>query len=95
MIRIEHWSIVTPDTDPFLAPELRKPCLAGRVFGDPRRPDGTRVTTSPIVAVIGEHVLTSSGSEYELGDIDSTYAALYPGARARLIAVKQQTPLSI
>lgn len=40
--------------------------LIGQVYGDPKRPDGTLVTTSRIVSRDGATAVTASGSEYDL-----------------------------
>lgn len=94
-MRIEQWSIVEIGCDPSVAPELQSAGLRGRVFGHPIIADGDWVRTTPIVNVVGDQVFTQSGSEYELGDIDAEYAAAYPEARARLLAVKQKSPLNV
>lgn len=46
----------------------------------------TRVTTSEIRGRRGDLVVTASGNEYELGDVDPAYEAAFPGAKERLLA---------
>jgi len=83
-MRIENWAVVV--SDPYAAPEARRQKLQGEVFGHPRFPDGTTVTTSSIVGKNWKgHVTTSSGSYYELGQVDPAYEEQFPGARDRLL----------
>lgn len=81
---LKNWSVVNPNPDPYKAPELQKGCLHGEVYGHPRFEDGHRITTSSIVGLDGDYILTYSGSEYELGDVDSEYEKIYPDVRERL-----------
>lgn len=76
-IRLSNWACEFPDgSSDYHAPELRGLCLVGDVTGHPRRPDGTRVQTSPIVAVDGRQIRTRSGSVYHLeGDPHPAYLA--------------------
>lgn len=56
--------------------------LCGRVFGHPDFVDGESITTSPIVGKNDQnHVLTVSGSSYELGQVDPNYDRLFPDAK--------------
>jgi hypothetical protein len=54
----------------FSAPELNKFYLQGDVYGNPKFPDGSFVSTSRIIDIkdMGEYKIgiTRSGSEYEL-----------------------------
>ncbi len=76
MIHLSNWALEFARGDAYDAPEIRGLCLVGEVAGHPRRPDGTRVKTSPIVAVEGRVVRTRSGSVYELnGDPHPAYLA--------------------
>ena len=65
MVTIQEWSVTTRDDSPYRAPEARRPCLAGRVFGHPGFPDGAGVVTSPILGTSGRVVRTLS-REYVL-----------------------------
>jgi hypothetical protein len=67
-------------------PEHGRVCLHGFVIGHPRCQDGKEVTTSLVVSRHGNKVVTKSGSEYELGEVDPSYESLYPNARRRLLA---------
>lgn len=90
MYKLENWSVVY-DPNPFLAPECREPMLHGFSFGDPRREDGDEVTTSLIKGKRGDRVCTMN-SEYELGEPDPNYFALYPNCRERLMGSLSEMP---
>ena len=87
--RLENWRF-TKSPDPYLAPELNRPRLVGKVFGHPessrsdgRRRDGQVITTSPVVGITDGFAITRSGSRYQLGAPDPEYVAWmverYPG----------------
>jgi len=76
MIKIENWSLIVPDVDPYLAPELFSVRLHGEVHGHPNFVDGEEVTTSPIVSFNGRVVKTQN-SEYELGIVNQEYSKWY------------------
>jgi hypothetical protein len=40
--------------------------LMGEVYGDPSRPDGTMITTSPVIEHEPGAAITASGTRYEL-----------------------------
>lgn len=82
MPKLENWSVGA--RNPWAPPELRQPALHGKVTGHPRKPDGSEVTTSPIVSAEGDKIQTLTGTLYELGDVDPTYEVLYPNAKVRL-----------
>ncbi len=66
-VRIRNWYTRRPKLlSPYLAPELAGLAVAGEVRGHPRKPDGTRVTTSRVVRVEGRRFWTESGTLYEL-----------------------------
>lgn len=75
MIRIVNWSCENARRDPFCAPETAGLVVTGVVYGHPRKPDGAKVTTSPIVEVHGREFVTASGNRYELGDPAPEYVA--------------------
>jgi hypothetical protein len=84
-MRIENWSIVCSDyIDPYKAPEMYSSRICGEVYGNGNFDDGTVVTTSKIISVRGDIVITHSGSEYELGEVDAEYEKQFPNARERL-----------
>jgi hypothetical protein len=56
----------------------------GFVFGHPRHLDGRELLTSPVLRCCANHIVSRSGSEYELGSIDPAYERRYPGALRRL-----------
>ena len=83
-MRLENWAVVIKD--PYVAPELQTPCLAGEVYGSEKFADGTSITTSGIVGAEGNNtILTHSGSRYELGGIDPEYGKRFPEAKVHLI----------
>jgi len=90
-IRLEKWSLVL--IDPFkdepghfiTPPEDCLVCLHGIAFEDPRRPDGTSITTSELVGYVDGMFITRSGSKYVLGEVDPEYEKQYPGAMSRVI----------
>lgn len=85
-IRLERWAVVDSQPfDVFRAPECAVPCLRGEVFGHPRHPNGTRVTTSPIVGRDGDRVVTASGSVYELGEMEPGYAGFIKEDKAAVL----------
>ena len=80
---LRNWAVVTSN-NPYLAPELRTSRLAGDYYiGDKLQ---NELTTSSIQGMIGKyHVVTRTGSVYELKDIDPEYEKLYPNAHQRLV----------
>lgn len=86
-MRLENWSVVVRDPDPYKAPEAQQACLSGNVYDHPTYSDGNVITTSRIVKVEDGKVHTVSGSVYELGEVDPEYERMFPGARGRLFKV--------
>jgi len=72
-MQLHNWSVVSSNQSPYLAPELRKIQLCGKVYGHPNFPNGSIVTTSSIVKVIGTSVYTHSGSKYNLKKVNKKY----------------------
>jgi hypothetical protein len=93
VIRLEKWAVIDTETDPYVAPELRRPHLHGNAFGHPRFPDGKDVTTGPIVGRRGNNPVTKSGSEYELMDVDPEWERIYPGSKDRFLKSLQSWPV--
>jgi len=85
-MKLDRWCVISRTTLSLPPPEQERCCLHGSVSGHPRCLDGKQVTTSLVVSRSGNKVVTKSGSEYELGDADPDYEALYPNARQRLLA---------
>jgi hypothetical protein len=89
MPRIEQWSVVVGEINPYMAPEQVTQHLHGRVYDHPDFQDGELATTSRIVGARigkeGDFILTYSGREYALGEVSPEYEARFPGAEARLI----------
>ena len=93
MSRLEQWAVVRAQISPYMAPEQPLQCLQGILSDHGRMPDGSDVTTSPIIGKrlvdlgIGEQryvVVTRSGTEYLLGAIDPLYEDIFPDAEVRL-----------
>lgn len=85
-MKLENWSVVVLDFSPYTAPEALPKGLHGFVYGNPKFADGDEVTTTAIVGTREGRVLTRSGSEYELGEVDPDYEAQFPNARSRVFA---------
>lgn len=87
---LTNWSVVSihrsQQNSGFSPPELSTPlpAITGIVAGHPSFNDGDKITTSTISNVIGEVVVTVSGSRYTLGDPDPNYELLFPKAKIRL-----------
>ena len=78
MPKLENWAVITKDVSPYLAPELRKPCLTGNIFDDDRFVDGTIITTSAITDIDQRKIRTKSGTIYELGKVKPEYQKQFP-----------------
>lgn len=82
---VREWSLIYSGSE-YTAPELRKPQLAGKVYGSPKFKDGTNIVTSDIKKIeqAQDHkvIVTRSGSRYRIypGDIDSGYESSFPGS---------------
>ena len=72
MPRLENWSTVALDTNPYTAPECIPVAISGEVHGHPKFANGMRVTTSAVKGAEGRMVQTEN-SEYELGEISPQY----------------------
>lgn len=85
-MKLEKWYIgPRSDGDPYQPPETQ-PALHGNVYGHPDYKDGTFITTSLLKRVKDGKVETQSGSLYELGEVATEYEAVYPNAKARVLA---------
>jgi hypothetical protein len=83
-MKLENWSIVQEELNPYQPPEMHRQCLHGKVYHHPDHADGTEITTSVIVDAHNRIVTTRSGSEYILGEVDPEYEKQYPNAKQRL-----------
>lgn len=89
-MKLKNWSVCGVPLNDFTAPELSKFYLQGEVYGNPKFPDGSFVTTSRIIEIkdIGNYKigLTRSGSEYELHkeDVDKECEKQHPNYYERL-----------
>lgn len=86
MPKLDNWSIVHTALSPYHAPEKYAGYarLQGLISGHPNFQDGLGVTTSRVVAVDGDVLITKSGTRYELGEVDPNYEKEFPNARERL-----------
>lgn len=73
-VRIEDWSFIFSDLNPYQAPENQVCRLYGRVFGHPNGSDGDVVSTSAIQAVdISAKKVRTINRIYTLGDPDPEF----------------------
>ena len=86
IMKLQNLSVRSRPWGQFQPPEQEGSCLYGLIVGHPLHRDGKEVLTSSIAARRADCVVTRSGSEYELGEIDPHYERLYPNARQRLLA---------
>lgn len=84
-MKLENWSVTVANVNPYTPPELQAHMLHGEVYGSLKFKDGERVTTTPIVGVNGDRIVTRSGSEYALGKPHPDYEAAFPNAKQRLL----------
>lgn len=92
-MKIENWSVCTPNPDPYKPPEMQQISLQGRVYGHPRPSlkDGDHIVTSTITGVTCDGHIKTLNSEYELGEIDPAYEKEFPDAKAKLITSLQKS----
>ena len=87
--QLKNWSYGTSyKITPYTAPEMVVTQLQGNVYGHPnpkRHPDGKIIVTSAIKGKRNGCVVTHSGSEYELVDVDPQYEKEFPNAYERLM----------
>lgn len=90
--RLENWSVVVGEINPYMAPEQVTQHLHGKVYSHPLFDDGDEITTTAMVArhEEGDNVVieTRTGSRYLLGEVDPAYEAAFPNARARVGKVR-------
>jgi hypothetical protein len=93
-MKLDKWCVLSRSSPALQPPELERLCLHGVVSGHARCADGKEVTTSIVIYRNGNKVVTKSGSEYELGNVDPSYESLYPHAHERLMArLREDHPL--
>lgn len=74
MPRLENWSLVMTENNPYQAPELATVQLSGEVYGHDRFDDGVRVTTSRVVYLnIKDRFANTLNTKYELGEVSEDY----------------------
>ena len=72
--KIENWSVVTGNYNPYTAPEAIPRCIRGEVYGHPDFPDGDIVTTSTLV-LLENGVAKTQNTQYSLGYPEAEYTA--------------------
>jgi len=76
MPRIENWSIIADNSNPYLAPELRNGRLKGNIFDDEllRFKNNDLIITSLIIELnLKENYAQTENTKYILGKIDEKY----------------------
>ncbi len=67
--KLENWSIVRDESNPFLAPELRNVVLQGEVYGHKNFEDGVNVSTSSLEEInVESRIAQTRNTTYELGE---------------------------
>lgn len=87
--QLRNWSFTMRAEDEYQPPEASVPVLQGNVYGHSnpdKHHDGKFIVTSKIVGKRNGLVVTQSGSEYDLVEIDPIYEKMYPNAKERLFA---------
>lgn len=64
--KLEQWSVTSAVDEPWHPPEMERPYVVGRVFGDPQFEDGASIRV-PLESVEGNRVQSPDGWEVELG----------------------------
>ena len=83
-IKLDNWSFCSVGEDDYTPPEMLVPVLCGKVLNHPNHRDGKIVTTSRVIGKRNGLVVTKSGTEYELLEVDPKYERHFPNAKDRL-----------
>ena len=85
IVRIEDWAI---------ADVFGGPAINGKVYGHPRFPEGSQVTTSYVVDKDPKEriIITYSGTNYSLGKARKEYEAMFPNAEERIFGQAKEVP---
>ena len=73
VIKLEDWSVVYPNKNPYTPPESTRGSLHGIADNHPKLGRNAEVTTSSIVSSEGRFVKTYGGHTYALGEPDPDY----------------------
>ncbi len=77
LAELHDWSIVSDESNPYLAPECRRTALNGKVYYHSHFPDGSSITTSPVVRAweddLGIQYAETKNTLYVLKDLDNGY----------------------
>ena len=72
--KIEKWSVVGYNVDPYKAPEQAVSALVGLVKGHPRLTDGHQILTSPLTMIsYRNRIAMTANTTYELGEPDPEF----------------------
>ena len=72
--KLEKWSVLGLNTDPYKAPEQALTVLAGFVSGHPKISDGTQICTSPLTMISYRNKMAVTvNTTYELGEPDPDF----------------------
>lgn len=96
MKKLNNWYLtghVPAEIDPWTAPEAQAPAVSigGWVENHPDFENGNHITCSQIKEIKKENgtlfMTTVSGSFYELGEPEPTYAKMFPSPKERLFNI--------
>ena len=73
MARLEQWSVINGDSDPYLPPEMLTSHLRGNIYDDERFEDGMPITTSPLVSFPEPNVAQTRNTRYDLGEPEAKF----------------------
>lgn len=74
MIKLENWSVMQSNSNPYLPPEARPTVLVGTVYGHPNRPDGDRIRTSSLMSIsYSKRKAKTRNTEYTLGEPEAEF----------------------
>lgn len=87
--RLEKWGLRLDEAvDPYKAPETVPVRLVGYVYGHPRVPDGTLVSSSTVIELdVKNSLAETKNTTYTLGEIDPIYKR-FDEVQRRAIAAK-------
>ena len=91
-MKIENWIIKgAGELEGLVLPEdfdKSTTLLVGRVYGREKFPDGSLVSTSPIIKLSETHAMTRSGKVYELGEMNSDYVKFINAVKNNIPVLK-------
>ena len=87
---LKNWG-VRAAANPYMAPEAHTTVLCGEVYHDPKRKDGTPITTTRIISSL-DNIVETCNSYYELQEPCVTYQAW---CEANDITIDPDNPIKI